>query len=223
MTFYEKFVEECSKVGKAPSIALEEMGLNRSTLTGWKKGKAIPSDISMALAARYFGCDLEEFAVARAESIAFCSEEKKRRRGPSALDGPKRVPLLTEITADKPLLATESIEDMIPAPPKVRADFALTCKGESMINARIFPGDIVYIKRQPIVENGEIAAVLIQDKAMLKRVYTYENQIMLLSENPLYESMNYFGEEINQVIILGKAVAVVSFLNKRETGDGSLS
>ena len=211
MTFYEKFVEECSKVGKAPSIALEEMGLNRSTLTGWKKGKAIPSDISMALAARYFGCDLEEFAAARAESIAFCSEEKKRRRGPSALDGPKRVPLLTEITADKPLLATESIEDMIPAPPKVRADFALICKGESMINARIFPGDIVYIKRQPIVENGEIAAV------------TYENQIMLLSENPLYESMNYFGEEINQVIILGKAVAVVSFLNKRETGDGSLS
>ena len=222
MTFYEKFVEECSKVGKAPSIALEEMGLNRSTLTGWKKGKAIPSDISMALAARYFGCDLEEFAAARAESIACCSVEKKRR-GPSALDGPKRVPLLTEITADKPLLATESIEDMIPAPPKVRADFALTCKGESMINARIFPGDIVYIKRQPIVENGEIAAVLIQDKAMLKRVYTYENQIMLLSENPLYESMNYFGEEINQVIILGKAVAVVSFLNKRETGDGSLS
>ena len=223
MTFYEKFVEECSKVGKAPSIALEEMGLNRSTLTGWKKGKAIPSDISMALAARYFGCDLEEFAVARAESIAFCSEEKKRRRGPSALDGPKRVPLLTEITADKPLLATESIEDMIPAPPKVRADFALTCKGESMINARIFPGDIVYIKRQPIVENGEIAAVLIGEEATLKRVYIFKNRLTLMPENPLFDTINLLGEEMNQATILGKAVAVVSFLNKRETGDGSLS
>ena len=223
MTFYEKFVEECSKVGKAPSIALEEMGLNRSTLTGWKKGKAIPSDISMALAARYFGCDLEEFAAARAESIAFCSEEKKRRRGPSALDGPKRVPLLTEITTDKTLLATESIEDMIPAPPKVRADFALTCKGESMINARIFPGDIVYIKRQPIVENGEIAAVLIGEEATLKRVYIFKNRLTLMPENPLFDTINLLGEEMNQATILGKAVAVVSFLNKRETGGCSLS
>ena len=213
MTFYEKFVEECSKVGKAPSIALEEMGLNRSTLTGWKKGKAIPSDISMALAAGYFGCDLEECAAARAESIAFCSEEKKRRRGPSALDGPKRVPLLTEITADKPLLATESIEDMIPSPPKVRADFALTCKGESMINARIFPGDIVYIKRQPIVDNGEIAAVLIGEEATLKRVYIYKNRLTLMPENPLFDPINLVGEEMNQATILGKAVAVVSFLN----------
>ena len=215
MTFYEKFVEECSKVGKAPSIALEEMGLNRSTLTGWKKGKAIPSDISMALAARYFGCDLEEFAAARAESIAFCSEEKKRRRGPSALDGPKRVPLLTEITADKPVLAVENIEDMIPAPPVVRADFALVCKGDSMINAHIFSGDIVYIKRQPIVDNGEIAAVLIGDEATLKRVYIYEDRVTLMPENPLFSPITLMGEEMNQATILGKAVAVVSFLNTK--------
>ena len=70
MTFYEKFIEECNKSGKSPSIAMEEMGLNRSTLTGWKQGKAIPSDATMVIVAKYFDRDLAEFAAARAESIA---------------------------------------------------------------------------------------------------------------------------------------------------------
>ena len=100
MTFYEKFVEECSKVGKAPSIALEEMGLNRSTLTGWKKGKAIPSDISMALAARYFGCDLEEFAAARAESAEAKNEkaaEKAESKTPQNEEYKKFLPERLEL------------------------------------------------------------------------------------------------------------------------------
>ena len=216
MTFYEKFCEECGKLKKFPSVAMEEMGMNPSTLTGWKKGKAVPSDGALAIAAKYFGCEMEELAAARAESAALRSKENNKRKSrPSVLDGPKQLPLIGTVSCGAPVLAVENIEDMIPAPPVVRADFALTCKGDSMINAHIFSGDIVYIKRQPIVDNGEIAAVLIGDEATLKRVYIYEDRVTLMPENPLFSPITLMGEEMNQATILGKAVAVVSFLNTK--------
>lgn len=84
------------------------------------------------------------------------------------------------------------------------------CKGDSMINARIFDGDIVYIRQQPTVDNGEIAAVLIDDEATLKRVRLFDDHIVLEPENPLYRPFVYWGEEMNTVRILGKAVAFLS-------------
>ena len=136
MTFYEKFCEECGKLKKFPSVAMEEMGMNPSTLTGWKKGKAVPSDGALAIAAKYFGCEMGELAAARAESAALRSKENNKRKSrPSVLDGPKQLPLIGTVSCGAPVLAVENIEDMIPAPPVVRADFALVCKGDSMINA----------------------------------------------------------------------------------------
>lgn len=79
-----------------------------------------------------------------------------------------------------------------------------------MINARIFDGDIVYIREQPDVEDGEIAAVLIGEEATLKRVYKYPSKVVLRPENPLYDDMIYSKEEMNEVRILGKAVAFLS-------------
>jgi len=122
----------------------------------------------------------------------------------------KKVPLLGTIACGEPILATENIEDMVNMPENVVADFALRCKGDSMINARIFDGDIVYIRQQPTVENGEIAAVLIDDEATLKRVLIFEDHIILQPENPTYKPLAYWGEEMNAVRILGKAVAFTS-------------
>ena len=220
MTFYEKFIDECAKIGMSPSVAMEEIGLNRSTLTGWKKGRAIPTDLTMGLVARFFGCELEDFAAARAESIALnAGNGQKKRRGASSLNIPSRIPLVGTIACGEPILAYENVEEMIPIPPHVHADFALKAKGESMINARIFPGDIVYIQQQPVVENGQIAAVLVGDEATLKKVYVFGNRLTLMPENPLFEPMNYVGEEMNQVQILGRAVAVTNFLDG-ERGNG---
>ena len=124
MTFYEKFCEECGKLKKFPSVAMEEMGMNPSTLTGWKKGKAVPSDGALAIAAKYFGCEMGELAAARAESAALRSKENNKRKSrPSVLDGPKQLPLIGTVSCGAPVLAVENIEDMIPAPPVVRADF----------------------------------------------------------------------------------------------------
>lgn len=75
----------------------------------------------------------------------------------------------------------------------VHADFCLRCKGDSMINARIFDGDIVYIRQQDDVENGEIAAVVIDGEATLKRVYKYPNRLELRAENPTFPVINIEG------------------------------
>ena len=122
----------------------------------------------------------------------------------------KKIPLLGTIACGEPILAAENIEALISADENLNADFALRCKGDSMINARIFDGDIVYIREQPDVEDGEIAAVLIGEEATLKRVYKYPSKVVLRPENPLYDDMIYSKEEMNEVRILGKAVAFLS-------------
>ena len=81
-----------------------------------------------------------------------------------------------------------------------------------MINARIFDGDVVFIKSQPDVNNGEIAAVIINDEATLKRVYKYPNRVELRPENPMHEVQDYEGEKLNEIRILGKAVAFQSYI-----------
>lgn len=122
----------------------------------------------------------------------------------------RKIPLLGAIACGAPILADEHIEEYIDIPKHIRADFALTCKGDSMINARIFDGDIVYILQQDSVDNGEIAAVLIDNEATLKRVKLYDDHISLEPENPMYKPLVYWGEEMNTVRILGKAVAFTS-------------
>lgn len=127
----------------------------------------------------------------------------------------KKIPLLGEIACGKPIFANEERELYIDANESIQADFCLECKGDSMIGARIYNGDIVFIKSQPVVENGEIAAVIIDDEATLKRVYYYRenNKLSLVAENSKYPPLIYEGEELDHVRILGKAVAFQSRVN----------
>lgn len=122
----------------------------------------------------------------------------------------KRIPLLGTIACGEPILAEENLEGYVEAADEVEANFALRCRGDSMINARILDGDLVYIREQPDVENGEIAAVLIGDEATLKRVYKYPGQVVLQPENPQYPPLVYSGEQLQDFRILGKAVAFLS-------------
>ena len=124
----------------------------------------------------------------------------------------KRLPSLREIAWGETIYAREDHEDYILAGSDIDADFCLRAKGESMINARIWDGDIVFIRAQQQVENGEIAAVIIWDEATLKRVYYYpqQNRLMLNAENPAFAPLIYIGDELRQIKILGKAVAFQS-------------
>ena len=127
----------------------------------------------------------------------------------------RRLPLLGEIACGIPRFASEEFECFVDAGSNVSADFCLRAKGDSMIGARIFDGDIVFIRSQPDVLDGEIAAVLIGDEATLKRVYKVQGRLQLRAENPAYPPLNYEGEECSQVRILGKAVAFQSSLQAR--------
>lgn len=126
----------------------------------------------------------------------------------------KRYRMLGEIACGEPIFADEDRESFVMADMDINADFCLTAKGDSMINARIYDGDVVFIRQTDMVENGEIAAVIIDDEATLKRVYyDRENNILqLVAENPKYKPLVYRDEQLDTVHILGKAVYFMSAL-----------
>lgn len=119
-------------------------------------------------------------------------------------------PLYDGIAAGQPRLMPDGIETYVESTTDIKADFALRVHGDSMIGARIYDGDLVFIREQPDVENGEIAAVAIGDEATLKRVYRYGDTLSLRAENPAYKEMVFTGEELNNIKILGKAIAFQS-------------
>lgn len=126
----------------------------------------------------------------------------------------KKVPLLGDIACGEPIWAEEQRGEFVSVSDDIDADFCLRAKGDSMTGARIYDGDIVFIRRQPTVENGEIAAVIIDNEATLKRVYFYrdKNKLVLNPENPAFEPLVYIGSELEEIRILGKAVAFQSIV-----------
>ncbi|MBE6722758.1 MAG: repressor LexA [Ruminococcaceae bacterium] len=122
----------------------------------------------------------------------------------------KQIPLLGAIACGEPILAEENFDGMVQVPAGIDADYALRCKGDSMINARIMDGDLVFVRQQPDVDNGEIAAVLIDNEATLKRVYKHPDSVILQPENPQYSPFVYTGAQLQDVHIIGKAVYFMS-------------
>ena len=121
----------------------------------------------------------------------------------------KKIPLVGQIACGVPILAEENISEYIDLPTHIHADYALTCKGNSMIGAGIQDGDVVYIRKQNTVENGQIAAVITNDncEATLKRFYRTGDTVTLSAENPAFAPMVFVAEDINNLQIVGIAVA----------------
>lgn len=124
----------------------------------------------------------------------------------------KQIPLLGEIACGEPIFANEEYGEYVMTSDELDADFCLQAKGDSMKGARILNGDIVFIRKQDMVDNGEIAAVVIGDEATLKRVNYYpdKNLLILKAENPKYPDQIYTDEQLDTVKILGKAIAFQS-------------
>lgn len=119
-----------------------------------------------------------------------------------------KLPVLGNVACGEPIYANEELEGYVYIDEDIGADFCLRAQGDSMVNARIFDGDILYIKKQDMVDDGEIAVVLIEDEATVKRVYydRENNTITLMPENPTYKMMRYSGVQLNQIRILGKVL-----------------
>ena len=117
------------------------------------------------------------------------------------------VPLVGRIACGQPITAEENLEGYVSIPAAWHATFTLKCCGDSM-EPRIKDGDLVAIRKDVQVENGQIAAVRIGDEATLKHLYFHEDYIELRPENPVYSSIIRRKEEMNDVTIEGKAVGL---------------
>lgn len=122
--------------------------------------------------------------------------------------GKARFPLFSGIACGEPLLMDERIETYVAATTGIKADFVLRAVGTSM-EPGIRDGDLVFIRSQPKVENGQIAAVAVEDSATLKRVFWYPEKklLVLKADNPTFGELIYQDEEFKQVRVLGLAVA----------------
>ena len=179
--------------------------ITASTVSDWTKGKKYPRVDAMQRLADFFGVRI---SVLTDENVVQSIFEL-----PSIMPIPqtRSIPLLGSIACGKPTMAEENLEGRVAMPPLVKADFALRCHGDSMIGARILDGDIVYIHQQSMVENGQIAAVLIGSETTLKRVYYTEGErLLLMPDNADYAPLIFTGEEMNDVKILGLAVHFTS-------------
>lgn len=189
---------------KARGLTLEQVGkacgVAKATVLRWENGtiETMRADKLQALA------DILNTTI---DYILDGTDNELGFRNIEPLPQFKRVPILGGIACGEPIMAESNLEGFAFVDGRVHADFALRCEGDSMINAHIFDGDLVFIKQQPEVNNGEIAAVGIDGEATLKRFYKYKNRIELRPENPLFPVLEYEGPEMAQVCVLGKAVA----------------
>ena len=128
------------------------------------------------------------------------------------------IPLLGSIAAGVPIWAEQNFEDHLPIPPSLFGGgelFALHVFGDSMTGAGIRNGDIAVIQRRDSVENGEIAAVLIEQEVTLKRVYLSSESLVLKSANPAFEDLKYAAGKSDLIRILGRYRGIVRTGNNR--------
>lgn len=204
MTVGERIKARRKELGiSADELALV-LGVSRSTMFRYEKGdiEKLPGDALVPIAN----------ALHTTPAYLMGWEDSPTPENIIPMPRMGSVPLIGEIACGVPILAEENIEEYVDLPEHIKADFALRCKGDSMIGARIKDGDIVYIRQQPTVANGEIAAVRIENEATLKRVYRNGDTVILQPENPAYSPLAYSGDALSSVAILGKAVAFTSVI-----------
>ena len=184
----------------------EKCGVKKAAVNKWEKGSV--ENIKRSTIEKM----AELFDVSPCELM--CFETKSRRPSSNNFSSIeiKRFPILGTIACGEPILASEEKDLYVEVGTDIICDFCLIAKGDSMIDARIHNGDIVFIRSQPQVNNGEIAAVIIDNEATLKRVYYYKEKglLILKAANPAYEDMIYSEHDLEGIRIIGKAVAFQS-------------
>lgn len=171
--------------------------LTRSAVSMYETGKREPDFETLEIFADFFNVSMDTLTGRGNERTPPISVTMRPRLG--------------SIACGEPILAEQNIEGYDAVPDYINCDFTLVCKGDSMIGARIHDGDIVCIKQQPEVANGQIAAVQVgEDSATLKRVRFMENGIALWPENPAYEPLIFTGGDVAKVRILGLATHFIS-------------
>ena len=176
-------------------------GVSDKAVSTWELGTKTPRMGAVEKIANYFG-------ITKSAIVDDVQPASPAPIPPGFIPMPKmhKVPLVGSIACGTPILAQQNIDGSVDAPEDIRCDFALRCKGDSMIDAGIHDGDAVYIRIQPEVENGEIAAVRVGEEATLKRVYYDGTTLTLMPANASFAPMVYTGPQLDDVHIEGRVV-----------------
>ena len=187
-----------TQMGITMKEAAARLGMPYTTYVNYEKGTREPNSETLIQLARFFGTTIDNL-LGKTDALI--------PPGFQPMPEMSAVPLVGSIACGTPILAEQNIEARIGVPALWRADFALTCHGNSMA-AMIQDGDIVCIRKQPEVENGEIAAVRIGEEATLKRFYRQGDTVMLQAENPAFTPLVYTRDQLNEITIEGRVVGI---------------
>lgn len=214
-TFAERLKSLRREKGWSQQRLADELELSKSSVNMYERGEREPGFETMEAIADLFNVDMNylygrtDIKIADPIVLDHSAAPAPRPipKGFEPMPKMKKIPLVGSIACGTPITAEQNVERIVCVPSKWRSTFTLTCKGDSM-EPRIHDGDLVAIRKQPEVENGEIAAVRIGEEATLKHVYLHENFIELRPENPAFNSIILSREDMNDVVIEGKAVGL---------------
>lgn len=208
-TFAQRFITALQSRNITAAELSRRLGVNEGTISNYKKGTYEPKQRRLEAIAKILNVSIPWLMGADVPMDPSATIPN----GFSSVPETVKRPRLGKISCGVPIMSEENFDGYDEVPKHIDCDFTLVCDGDSMTGARILDGDIVYIKQQPMVENGDIAAVLVDGcEKLLKRVYITETSITLQAENPKYSPLIFIREEMNRVSIIGKAVAFTSMV-----------
>ncbi len=206
-TFAQRFITALQSRNITAAELSRRLGVNEGTISNYKKGTYEPKQRRLEAIAKILNVSIPWLMGADVPMEPSATIPTGFSPVPDTVMRPR----LGRISCGIPIMSEENFDGYDEVPKHIDCDFTLVCDGDSMTGARILDGDIVYIKQQPMVENGEIAAVLVDGcEKLLKRVYITETSITLQAENPKYSPLIFIREDMNRVSIIGKAVAFTS-------------
>lgn len=177
-------------------------GVSDKAVSAWESGKRDPKIKAIQNLCTYFHLDLNAFIDEQIEDFVPMLPDNI-----TPMPQMKKWKVLGGTACGEPIFR-ELEDETVLAPADIDADFVFRCIGDSMINARIFDGDIVFVKSGP-VENGQIGVVRVGEEYTLKRIYHGPDYLELRAENPMYPAQIIRGEQENAEII-GRAVQFLS-------------
>lgn len=213
-TFQERITSALAENSITQAELARKTGIWASAISDYKKGKYEAKQDKLSMLAKALNVSetwLMGYDVPKERPAIDLDAIINRHPDLHPIRNIRSVPILGTIARGTPIWAEENFEGYIGIDPMhMDGEFALICKGDSMVDAEIHDGDIVLMKKVPDVEDGEIAAVLIDNEATLKRVYKKESLLVLQPCNRNYSPIVYSANEAedNGIQIIGECVGV---------------
>ena len=211
-TFAERLKSLRREKGWSQQRLADELDLSKSSVNMYERGEREPGFETMEAIADLFNVDMNYLYgrtdIKIADPIVLAPKKPTILPGFEPMPKMKKIPLIGSIACGEPITAEQNIEKMVDVPENIRCDFSLTCHGDSM-SPTICDGDIVCIRCQPEVEQGEIAAVRIGGEATLKHFHRQGDAVMLLADNAaVCPPMIFTGLQLEELHIEGRAVGL---------------